>query len=183
MPSFYEHASPTILRTLYTTVQIKRMIQSSVRNSTVYQEPHFWRTEGQELLHLCVTKLFRRLNPLQRNFWNLWVDLTYHSICMRYPHSFTFGIRNPCVGSTSRSLRLAPIIVVVVVFVLYYSLYSWVHAIYVFFVFWHKFYHTKKNVMSAVPTAKKRFWSRKPDRPTPARIRLSVSRTKAIFRG
>ena len=23
--------------------------------ATVYQEPHFWRTEGQELLHLCVT--------------------------------------------------------------------------------------------------------------------------------
>ena len=29
-----------------------------------YQEPHFWRTEGQELLHLCVTEN-SCLNPLQ----------------------------------------------------------------------------------------------------------------------
>ena len=35
--------------------------------ATVYQEAHFWRTEGQELLHLCVTKKFSMcLNPLQR---------------------------------------------------------------------------------------------------------------------
>ena len=26
--------------------------------ATVYEEPHFWRTEGQELLHLWVTKTF-----------------------------------------------------------------------------------------------------------------------------
>ena len=26
--------------------------------ATVYQVPHFWRTEGQELLHLCVTQKF-----------------------------------------------------------------------------------------------------------------------------
>ena len=34
--------------------------------ATVYQELLFWRTESQELLHLCVTKNFSCLNPLQR---------------------------------------------------------------------------------------------------------------------
>ena len=28
-----------------------------VAAATVYQEPPFWRTEGLELLHLCVTKI------------------------------------------------------------------------------------------------------------------------------
>ena len=27
--------------------------------ATGYQEAHFWKTEGQELLHLCVAKNFR----------------------------------------------------------------------------------------------------------------------------
>ena len=35
-----------------------------VAAATVYQQPHFGRTEGQELLHLCVTKKFLWLNPL-----------------------------------------------------------------------------------------------------------------------
>ena len=42
-----------------------RMKEEFSMVATVYQEPDFWRTEGQELLHLCVTKIFRRLNPLQ----------------------------------------------------------------------------------------------------------------------
>ena len=31
---------------------------------SVYQEPHVWRTEGQELLHLCVTKNFGWLESI-----------------------------------------------------------------------------------------------------------------------
>ena len=33
--------------------------------ATVFHEPQFWRTEGQELLHLCVTKNISRLNPFK----------------------------------------------------------------------------------------------------------------------
>ena len=35
--------------------------------ATVYQEPNLWRTEGQELLHLCVTKNFSCLSPLMHD--------------------------------------------------------------------------------------------------------------------
>ena len=42
----------------YSTLVLARLFVA-----TVYQEPHFWRTEGQKLLHLYETKRFSHLNP------------------------------------------------------------------------------------------------------------------------
>ena len=53
--------------------------------ATVYQEPNFGRTEGQEFLRFCLTKnnfAFESIatqDLMKRkkfNFWNLWMDLT-----------------------------------------------------------------------------------------------------------
>ena len=48
----------------YSTLALVRLFVAAA--ATVYQEPHFWRAEGMEILHPCVTK-DTCLNPLQHN--------------------------------------------------------------------------------------------------------------------
>ena len=56
--------------------------------ATVYQESHFWRTEGQELLHLCVTKNYNLTQEIQFLEFMGGSNLTHaHSnylICMHF---------------------------------------------------------------------------------------------------